>query len=73
MIAGILGKAGYSCGIIGTTGIYYAGKYEYIDNSTPESYELHRLFAEMVKCGVTYCVMEVSSQALMLNLSLIHI
>ena len=67
MIAGILGKAGYSCGIIGTTGIYYAGKYEYIDNSTPESYELHRLFAEMVKCGVTYCVMEVSSQALMLN------
>ncbi len=67
MVAGILNKAGHSCAIIGTTGIYYAGKYEYIDNSTPESYELHRLFAEMVKSGVTHCVMEVSSQALMMH------
>lgn len=67
MIAGILEEAGHSCAIIGTTGIYYAGKYEYIDNSTPESYELHRLFADMVECGVEYCVMEVSSQALMLH------
>ncbi len=66
MIAGILEEAGIPCAIIGTTGIYYAGKYEYIDNSTPESYELHRLFAEMLKCGVTHCVMEVSSQALMM-------
>ncbi len=66
MIAGILEEAGHSCAIIGTTGIYYAGKYEYIDNSTPESYELHRLFADMVECGVKYCVMEVSSQALMM-------
>lgn len=66
MIAGILEEAGHSCAIIGTTGIYYGGKYEYIDNSTPESYELHRLFADMVACGVKYCVMEVSSQALML-------
>lgn len=66
MIAGILNEAGKNCGIIGTTGIYYAGKYEYIDNSTPESYELHRIFADMEKCGVTHCVMEVSSQALMM-------
>ena len=67
MIAGILEEAGIHCAIIGTTGIYYAGKYEYIDNSTPESYELHRLFADMVECGVTHCVMEVSSQALMMH------
>ncbi|MBR4979133.1 MAG: UDP-N-acetylmuramoyl-L-alanyl-D-glutamate--2,6-diaminopimelate ligase, partial [Clostridia bacterium] len=67
MISHILEKAGIPCGIIGTTGIYYAGNYEYIDNSTPESYELHRLFAEMLKCGVKHCVMEVSSQALMLH------
>ena len=66
MIAGILNEAGKKCGIIGTTGIYYAGKYEYIDNSTPESYELHRIFADMEKCGITHCVMEVSSQALMM-------
>ncbi|MBO4343528.1 MAG: UDP-N-acetylmuramoyl-L-alanyl-D-glutamate--2,6-diaminopimelate ligase [Clostridia bacterium] len=67
MVSHILEKAGIPCGIIGTTGIYYAGNYEYIDNSTPESYELHRLFAEMLKCGVKHCVMEVSSQALMLH------
>ena len=66
MIAGILNESGKKCGIIGTTGIYYAGKYEYIDNSTPESYELHRIFADMLECGVTHCVMEVSSQALMM-------
>jgi UDP-N-acetylmuramoyl-L-alanyl-D-glutamate--2,6-diaminopimelate ligase len=67
MIAHILEKAGIKCGIIGTTGIYYGDKYEYIDNSTPESYELHRLFSEMLKCGINHCVMEVSSQALMLD------
>lgn len=67
MIAGILNRAGVPCGIIGTTGIYYGDEYEYIDNSTPESYELHRLFAEMVKKGMKACVMEVSSQALMLH------
>ncbi len=66
MIAGILGEAGKNCGIIGTTGIYYAGKYEYIDNSTPESYELHRIFSDMLANGIDHCVMEVSSQALMM-------
>ena len=66
MIAGILNAAGIPCGIIGTTGIYYGGEYEYIDNSTPESYELHRLFAAMLAKGMKYCVMEVSSQALMM-------
>ena len=66
MVSGVLTEAGKNCAIIGTTGIYYAGKYEYIDNSTPESYELHRLFADMVENGVEYCVMEVSSQALMM-------
>lgn len=67
MIAGIFEEAGIKCGIIGTTGIYYDGKYEYIDNSTPESYELHRIFADMLSHGVSHCVMEVSSQALMLH------
>ncbi len=67
MIADILNGSGFSCGLIGTTGTYYAGKYEFIDNSTPESLELHRMFADMVACGVTHCVMEVSSQALKMS------
>lgn len=63
----ILSNTGLSVGIIGTTGIYYADKFEYIDNSTPESYEIHRIFADMVNCGVTHVLMEVSSQALMMH------
>ena len=66
MISGILNNAGIRCGIIGTTGIYYGENYEYIDNSTPESYELHRIFAKMLENGINTCVMEVSSQALMM-------
>lgn len=67
MIRAILKNAGFSVGVIGTTGIYYGDRYEYIDNSTPESYELHRIFRKMVNCGVTHVVMEVSSQALMMH------
>lgn len=63
----ILSNADISVGIIGTTGIYYKDKFEYIDNSTPESYEIHRIFADMVNCGVTHVLMEVSSQALMMH------
>lgn len=67
MTAPILEKSGKKVGIIGTTGIYYDGKYEYIDNSTPESYELHRIFSDMLAHGVTHVLMEVSSQALMMH------
>lgn len=67
MVREILESAGFKTGIIGTTGIYYGDKYEYIDNSTPESYELHRIFAEMIKNGVSHVLMEVSSQALMMH------
>ncbi len=63
----ILTAAGFKVGVIGTTGIYYGEKYEYIDNSTPESYELHRIFADMLENGVTHVLMEVSSQALMMH------
>ncbi len=67
MVREVLESAGFKTGIIGTTGIYYGDKYEYIDNSTPESYELHRIFLDMVNCGVTHVLMEVSSQALMMH------
>lgn len=67
MVKAILQAAGFSVGIIGTTGIYYENCSEYIDNSTPESYELHRIFRAMRDAGVTHVVMEVSSQALMMH------
>lgn len=67
MIRAILENAGKAVGVIGTTGIYYGDRYEYIDNSTPESYELHRIFRDMANSGITHVVMEVSSQALMMH------
>lgn len=67
MIKEILETFGKKVGIIGTVGISYADKSEYIDNSTPESYELHRIFSDMLSCGIEFVVMEVSSQALMLH------
>ncbi len=61
----VLNQAGHRCGMIGTLGVFF-GEGECREatvNSTPESYELHRIFAEMVNDGCEYCVMEVSSQA----------
>lgn len=51
-------------GSIGT--IEYAFGQEQISatHTTPESFELHRLFARMVEAGCTHAVMEVSSHAL---------
>ncbi len=67
MIKSILEASGAKVGMIGTLGAFI-GKEKYpTKNTTPESYELHRLFAEMVAAGCTYVVMEVSSQALRLH------
>lgn len=65
MLAEMLEKSGVPCGKIGTNGIDYAGVHADSDNSTPESYELHRIFADMVAHGLRYCLLEVTSQALM--------
>lgn len=54
-------------GIIGTNGAFYGNISEDIINTTPESYEIHRLFSNMIKVGMKFAVMEVSSQALMLD------
>ncbi len=61
----ILNSVGLKCGFIGTTGVDYGPNeaHEKTVNSTPESRELHRIFAQMVDVGCKYVVMEVSSQA----------
>lgn len=64
MIQSILQEAGKKIGIIGTIGAMVDGKLQKTSNTTPESYELQRLFAAMVDAGCEYCVMEVSSQGL---------
>ena len=44
MVRAILTEAGYNCGLIGTTGIDYAGIHEESRNTTPESYTLQETF-----------------------------
>ena len=64
MISACLNSCGLKCGNIGTSGIEYDGIKLEAKNTTPESLELQRILADMVKRGVEVCVMEVSSQAL---------
>ncbi|MCI8528239.1 MAG: UDP-N-acetylmuramoyl-L-alanyl-D-glutamate--2,6-diaminopimelate ligase [Lachnospiraceae bacterium] len=67
MIKRILEKSGYKTGMIGTLGAFIGDeKIEFNKNTptTPEAYELHSLFADMLRAGCQYVVMEVSSQGL---------
>lgn len=68
MIKKILEKAGHKVGLIGTIAVYIGDK-KIKDSSrtTPESIELQKIFADMVKENVDVVVMEVSSQSLKLN------
>lgn len=67
MIKSILEKAGFMTGLIGTIANYIGNKKVDAIRTTPESYELHELFKNMVEAGVEYCVMEVSSHSLELD------
>lgn len=67
MLSAILKAHGVRVGIIGTNGAYFEDYYEELGHSTPESRELHRLFSLMLSMGATHIVMEVSSQALLMD------
>ncbi|MFW6134539.1 MAG: UDP-N-acetylmuramoyl-L-alanyl-D-glutamate--2,6-diaminopimelate ligase [Elusimicrobiota bacterium] len=51
-------------GLIGTSGYFYDSKKGKFSMTTPQPYELHMLFREMLDKGVKKVVMEVSSHAL---------
>jgi UDP-N-acetylmuramyl-tripeptide synthetase len=63
----MLVQQGFMVGVIGTINYRYAGKV--FDNpvTTPESFDLQRILAEMVAAGITHVVMEVSSHAIDLS------
>ena len=67
MIREMLLKSGIKCGLIGSIGIKYDDQVIHTDNTTPESYEVHKYFKEMLDHGITHVVMETSSQAFKLN------
>ena len=67
MIKSILENAGYKVGLIGTIETIIGEKHIPANNTTPESYIVQEYFAEMLKAGCQVCVMEVSSQGLMMH------
>ena len=64
LIAQILERMGLKVGIIGTTGIFFLNRFYNATHTTPESFELCRIFKEMAANGVQCVVMEVSSHSL---------
>ncbi len=67
MVKSILEGVGHKVGLIGTIEALIGGKSIPANNTTPESYTIHKYFAEMVEAGCDSVVMEVSSQGLMLH------
>lgn len=67
MIKAILEAAGKKVGLIGTTGVVIGDHVTPTMNTTPESYELHKAFAQMAEAGCTHAVMEVSSQGIKMH------
>ncbi|MEG1743065.1 MAG: UDP-N-acetylmuramoyl-L-alanyl-D-glutamate--2,6-diaminopimelate ligase, partial [Clostridia bacterium] len=62
MLKNILEQTSKKVGIIGTTGIIFNDTHIESDNSTPESYLLHKYMRDMLDSGIDTLVMEASSQ-----------
>lgn len=60
-------KLGAKVGLIGTNGNMIGDEHIHSEHTTPESYELNKLFCSMLEAGCTHVVMEVSSHALALD------
>jgi len=63
----VFDNAGFVCGTIGTTGVFYKDVKADAINTTPESYETYKFLSQMYDAGCTHVIMEVSSQGLMMN------
>ena len=60
-------QLGAKVGLIGTNGNMIGDELLHTEHTTPESYELHKLFHQMAEAGCTHVVMEVSSHSLALE------
>ena len=67
LVKHMLEKAGHKVGLIGTNQNLIGSEVIETERTTPESYELHALFARMRDAGCTHVVMEVSSHSLVLE------
>jgi UDP-N-acetylmuramoyl-L-alanyl-D-glutamate--2,6-diaminopimelate ligase len=64
LVESILRAADRKCALVGTIEYHVADRILPAPHTTPESLELHQLFSEAVRAGVSEGVMEVSSHAL---------
>ena len=67
IIKSMLETAGNKVGVIGTICAMIDDKKIETHNTTPNSYEIQKLFYEMVESGCKYAVIEVSSQGLKMD------
>jgi len=70
LVKHILDSLGYKTGLIGTNQNMIGDRVIETGRTTPDSFELQKLFSEMVEENVTHVIMEVSSHAL--ELSRVH-
>ncbi len=64
MLKSILERAGHKVGVVGTIQNLIGETVIPTKNTTPDAYELNRLFSLMVEQGIEFVIMEVSSHAL---------
>ena len=67
LVKHMLEDAGHKVGLIGTNQNLIGDEAIETERTTPESYELHALFARMRDAGCTHVIMEVSSHSLVLD------
>lgn len=67
IIKSMLEEFGTKVGLIGTICAMIGNEKIETHNTTPNSYEVQKLFSQMVKAGCKYAVMEVSSQGLKMD------
>ncbi len=67
MIRDLLEQAGHKTGLIGTIEVVIGERHIPVENTTPESFDIHKYFREMADAGCDTVVMEASSQGFKLH------
>ena len=67
MVKALLEEAGHKVGVIGTIEVVIGEKHIPVNNTTPESYDIHSYFRQMAEEDCDVVVMEASSQGFKLD------
>lgn len=67
MLRSIVEAADRPIGLIGSSGVHYAQTHVKLPNTTPESYQIHQILAEMVAAGVGTVILEATSQGFLMH------